>query len=95
MIVDAVEAPALGIKGAEPRRVLVGLPPELGSGRTPGNPAESGEVFSRVGRTLTRDRLAQRGIRREQVHVGKGRALVEHLLALRNWIGRHGLLCRV
>ena len=67
MIVDAVEAPALGIEGAEPRRVLVGLTPKLGSGRTPGNPAESGEVFSRVGRTLTRDRLAQRGIRREQV----------------------------
>ena len=59
--------------------MLVGLPPKLGSGGTPGNPAESGKVLGRVGRTLTRDRLAQRRIGREQVHVGKGRALVEHL----------------
>jgi hypothetical protein len=30
--------------------------------------------------------------KREQVHVGKGRALVEHLLSLRNGIGGHGIL---
>ena len=95
MVLDAVEATALGIEGAEPRGMLIGLPPKLGSGGTPGNPAEGGKAFGGIGHALARDGLAQRRIRREQVYVGEDRALVEHLLALRNWIGRHGILCRV
>jgi hypothetical protein len=77
MVLDAVEATALGIKGAEPRGVLVGLPRKLGGSGTPGNPAESGKVLGGIGRTLTRDCLAQRHIGREQIHVGKGRALIQ------------------
>ena len=92
MVVEAVQAPPLRVECSEPRRILVGLAPELGRGGAPGDPAEGGEVLGGIGGALPRHRLAQDDVRREQVHVGKGRALVQHLLSLRNWIRRHGIL---
>ena len=77
VIVDPVEAAPLGVEGTEPRRVIIRLAPELGRSRTAGDPAEGREVLGGVGRPLPRDRLAQGGIGREQVHVGKGRALIQ------------------
>ena len=82
MVLDAVEATALGIEGAEPRSVLVGLPPKLGGGRTNTNRPKAAR-FPAASVTLTRDRLAQRHIGREQVHVGKGRALIQSASASR------------
>jgi hypothetical protein len=35
VIVDAVEAAPLGVKGTQPRRVLIGLAPELGRAALP------------------------------------------------------------
>ena len=54
--------------------------------------SETSGNASQAARALPRHRLAQDDVRREQVHVGKGRALVQHLLSLRNWIRRHGIL---
>jgi hypothetical protein len=82
VVVDTIDPPPLCIKGAKPGWILIGLPSELGSSGAAGDPPESCEIFGRVGSTLTRDGLAQSGIRREQVHVGKGRALVEILFRL-------------
>ncbi len=62
MVLDTVEAAALGIEGAQPRGVLVGLAPEFGGGGAPGNPAKGGEALGRIGRALARDGLAQRRI---------------------------------
>ena len=45
MVLDTVEAAALGIEGAQPRGVLVGLAPEFGRGGAPGNPAKGGEAL--------------------------------------------------
>ena len=77
VIVDPVEAAPLGVEGTEPRRVLVRLAPKLGRSRATGDPAEGREVLGCVGRPLPRDRLAQGGIGREQVHVGKDWALIQ------------------
>jgi len=77
MVLDAVEAPSLGIEGAKLRWILIRLPPELTGGSAPRYAAESGKVLGGIGGTLARYRLTQGGIGGEQIHVGKGRALIQ------------------
>jgi hypothetical protein len=77
VVVDTIDPPPLCIEGAKPGWILIGLSSELGSSGAAGDPPESSEIFGRFGSTLARDGFAQSGIGREQVHVGKRRALVE------------------
>ena len=78
MVLDAVEATALGIEGAEPRgRTLSPAARDSAAAGASGNSAESGKVLASVGRTLTRDRLAQRHIGHKRFTSGEGRALIQ------------------
>jgi hypothetical protein len=92
VVINPVDSAPLRIESAKAWRIVVGEAREIGSASAAGNPAEGGKILCRVSRTLTRNSLAQNGIRSEQVYVSKGRALIEHLLSRRNWIGGHGFL---
>ena len=59
VVVYPVQPASLRIEGAEPRGVLIGLPPEISCRGAAGDPAESGKVFGGIGAPLAGDGLAQ------------------------------------
>jgi hypothetical protein len=80
VVLDALEVASLRIEVLEPRRVLIGEPPEFERLGAACQGAEGFQLGIGPVSTLPGHGLAKRGVRREQVHVGKGRALVEDLL---------------
>ena len=89
MKLDDVAPKALGIEAAQLRRVLVGEPALLGHlGRTPQGP-ERGQLRFGASRAISRDRIDQRPVGGEQVHVRERRRLVENVMSLEGRLG-HG-----